>query len=60
MAAGFSILEGFQDENEYDIFISTTHAEQPKVVSEKILAKFCKIGEDEAMITLEFTSQLNY
>ena len=39
MDAGCLILEGSQDENEYDIFISATHAEHPKGISREILAK---------------------
>ena len=37
MAVGWSILEGFQDENEDDIFISVTHYERPKGLLKEIL-----------------------
>ena len=52
MAADCSILEGYQDENEYDIFISASHAERPKGLSKKMIAKVWKISEDEARRTL--------
>ena len=59
IAAGCLILEGYQDKNEYDIFISATHTERPKTVSKEILAKVCQISEDESSRTLEVISKLN-
>ena len=44
MAAGCSILEGFQDGNVDDIFIPATHGEQPKGASKEIISKVWKIS----------------
>ena len=60
MAAGCLILEGYQDENKYDIFIFATHNERLKCLSKEMLAKVWQIRKDEAMSMLEFTSQLNH
>ena len=60
MAAGGSILEASQDKNEYDKFISATHAERTKEILKEMLAKFWKISEDEVRRTLKVTSQLNH
>ena len=60
MAAGCLILEGYQDENEDEIFIYTTHTERLKCVSKEMLAKVCQIIEDEARRALEVTLQLNH
>ena len=48
MAAGCLILEGYQYENEDDIFISRTHAEQLKSLSKAMLAKVWHISEYKA------------
>ena len=60
MAAGCLILKRSQDKNEYEIFISATHAEHLKGVSKRILAKVWQIIEDKARRTLEVTLQLNH
>ena len=39
MAAGYSILEGFQYENEDDIFISDTHSERKKLYQRKLWSR---------------------
>ena len=60
IAAGCLILEGYQDKNEYDIFISTTHPEWPKGVSKGMLAKTWQISEYKARRAWEVTMQLNH
>ena len=60
MAAGCLILEGPQDKNEHNIFISVTNAERLEGISKEVLAKVWQISEDEARITLEVTSKLNH
>ena len=58
MAAGCLILEGSQDENEDNIFISVTNAERKKGISKEMLAKVWHISEDEARRMLKVTSQV--
>ena len=47
MAAGCLILEGPQDKNEHNIFISVTNAERLEGISKEVLAKVWQISEDE-------------
>ena len=60
MDARCSILEGSQDKNEVETFISAIHAERTKVISKEMMAKVWHISGDELSRMSGVTLQQNH